>query len=440
MSTTASRHGAPRTDDGLFGPGSVTWRIMGEPVIWVAGFRALYLQALHPRVMRGTWQNTSFARPGEAWGRFVRTTEFVGVRTYGTLAQVDRAARRVRKIHASLTGTDAEGNRFRLDEPELLLWVHCGEIASYADIARRSAMGVSARGSGRVRRRAAPRRGGVGLDPAAVPASMAELDAYYEEIRPRPSTPARRRSRRCGSPTTRTCPCELLALKLMVPPLNTLAFASLPRWARKMYGAPGSPLTDVGATVALRMAHAVHDPQSRAQLLYLPAARAARASARGRRAAAKDAGQVIGAYLGGTFQDMITGWPCSVPSVENVPVSSRNRRPPSGSSPSQRAVSTRSTCPWATSATSPSASSGLTRASTASVRGSHLRHGLAGMRGVAGDHAVPPEVPARALGLDLRRRPPLVAAVIPFPQVRVELGVLKPGELCGAHRPLRPGW
>jgi uncharacterized protein (DUF2236 family) len=93
------------TDHGLFGPGSISWRIMGEPVIWVAGFRAMYLQALHPRVIRGTWQNTSFARPGETWGRFVRTTEFVTVRTYGTTAQVSRAGQRVRKIHATLTGT-----------------------------------------------------------------------------------------------------------------------------------------------------------------------------------------------------------------------------------------------------------------------------------------------------------------------------------------------
>jgi hypothetical protein len=30
----------------------VTWRVMSEPVMWVAGVRALYLQALHSRVMR----------------------------------------------------------------------------------------------------------------------------------------------------------------------------------------------------------------------------------------------------------------------------------------------------------------------------------------------------------------------------------------------------
>jgi uncharacterized protein (DUF2236 family) len=273
------------TDHGLFGPDSVTWRIMKEPVIWVAGFRALYLQALHPRVMRGTWQNTSFAQPGEAWGRFVRTAEFVGVRTYGSTAQVDRAARRVRKLHASLTGTDPDGTRFRLNEPELLLWVHCGEVASYADIARRSGIGVSQADLDAFvdeqRRSAAV----VGLDPAVVPGSVAGLDAYYEQIRPSlyACPEARQALMKSYHPDV---PAEFRALKLVVPPLNTLAFASLPRWARRMYGTPGSPLTDVGATAALRMAHqsATRIPR---QLLYLPAARVARRRRdRERRAAA----------------------------------------------------------------------------------------------------------------------------------------------------------
>jgi uncharacterized protein (DUF2236 family) len=46
-----------REDDGLFGPGSVTWRIMSSRIMWVAALRALYLQTLHPRVVRGTLQN-----------------------------------------------------------------------------------------------------------------------------------------------------------------------------------------------------------------------------------------------------------------------------------------------------------------------------------------------------------------------------------------------
>jgi uncharacterized protein (DUF2236 family) len=224
---------------------------MAEPVMWVAGLRALYLQALHPDTMLGTWQNTSFTDPSQAWGRFIRTTEFVRVRTFGSTAQVERAGRRLRKIHASLTGVDEQGRQFRLDQPDLLLWVHCGEIASYADIARRSGVPVTAAELDlfvdEQRRSAAV----VGLDPAGVPASMADLDAYYDSVRPRlHATPeARRALRRSFTPRV---PPPLLPLRLVVPPLNTLAFASLPRWARRMYGTPGSPLTDLAATAALR--------------------------------------------------------------------------------------------------------------------------------------------------------------------------------------------
>ena len=50
-----------RPDDGLFGPDSVTWRVMGQPVIWIAALRALYLQALHPRMMMGTLNTLAFA-------------------------------------------------------------------------------------------------------------------------------------------------------------------------------------------------------------------------------------------------------------------------------------------------------------------------------------------------------------------------------------------
>jgi uncharacterized protein (DUF2236 family) len=267
----------PPETDGLFGPGSVTWRILAEPVMWIGGLRAMYLQALHPRTMRATWQNTAFARPGEAWGRFGRTVEFVRVRTYGSRAEVERAGGRVRRVHASLTGTDADGSVIKLDEPELLLWVHCGEIASYADVARRAGMGLSARDLDEFvseqRRSAAV----VGLDPANVPGSMAELDAYYERMRPRlhACSEARQALVRSFLPDI---PWPFIGLKLVVPPLNTLALASLPRWARRLYGAPGIPVTDLSVTVTLRTLHQATTRIPR-QLLGMPqAAQAPRAA------------------------------------------------------------------------------------------------------------------------------------------------------------------
>ena len=237
--------------DGLYGPDSVTWRVMGNPVMWVAGFRALYLQALHPDVMRGTWQNTAFANPKEAWGRFVRTSQFVRTRTYGSRAEVERAGRRVRKLHATLRGVREDGTEFRLDEPELLLWVHCAEVASYADTARRGGLPLR---PGELDTFVAEQRRSaevVGLDPVTVPDSLAALDDYLGRMRPRlrATREARTALLRSLNPPL---PTPYLPLKLAVPPLTTLAFASLPRWARRLYGMPGSPLTDLGATVGLR--------------------------------------------------------------------------------------------------------------------------------------------------------------------------------------------
>ena len=266
-------------DDGLFGPESVTWRLMAEPVLWVAAFRALYLQALHPRVMRGTWQNTAFADPKQAWGRFLRTSEFVRVRTYGSLAEVDRAGRRVRKLHATLRGTDEDGSEFRLDEPELLLWVHCAEIGSYADIARRSGLPFSRAELDTFvdeQRRSASV---VGLDPAGVPASMVGLDEYFAAMRPRlRATPeARQAVARSVNPVA--LPAPNLPLKLVTPVVSGFGFATLPRWARRMFGIPASPLTDLTVTASLR---ALHEAIARGpgDRLVLPSTRAARDQAR----------------------------------------------------------------------------------------------------------------------------------------------------------------
>jgi uncharacterized protein (DUF2236 family) len=262
-------------DDGLFGPGSVTWRVMTEPVMWVAGFRAFYLQALHPRVMRGTWQNTVFTDPKQVWGRFVRTAQFVTVRTFGSLAEVERAGQRVRRIHASLSGSDEDGSQFRLDDPELLLWVHCSEISSYADVARRSGVPLASQELDTFideqRRSAAV----IGLDATTVPACVTELDEYFVSIRPRLRvTPeARRAVLRSVNPPL---PKPWLPLKLLVPGLTALAFASLPRWARRLYGVPATPLADLAATAGLRALH--EGTRGRpGQLLVVPAARAATA-------------------------------------------------------------------------------------------------------------------------------------------------------------------
>ncbi len=239
-------------DYGLFGPGSVTWRVMGEPVLIVGGLRALLLQALHPQSMWGTAQNSELMDPAAAWSRMARTVEFVRVRTYGGTAEVDRAGRRIRKLHSKLTGLNLRtGETFRVDDPENLLWVHMGEVDSYLDVARRAGLRLSAADADRFvdeQRRAAAV---VGLDPAEVPASVAEMRDYYAAMRPQiwACKEARDGLRRLFNPSV---PSKLLPLKLAAPAIATLTVATLPRWARRMYGLPGLPTSDLAATLTLK--------------------------------------------------------------------------------------------------------------------------------------------------------------------------------------------
>jgi len=249
--TCTSPDDPAREDDGLFGPGSVTWRIMNSRIMWVAALRALYLQALHPRVIRGTLQNApGITQAVDGWARLRRTRKFIETRTFGTRAEAERAGRRVRTIHQALTGSDPDGTRYRLDEPDLLLWVHCGEVSSCAEIARRSRLPFSAAelDSFVAEQRASAEL--IGIDRAAAPASMAELDAYYERIRPRlyVSDEAKQALRVILLPPV---PDGHRVLKLGMPPVSALAFSSLPRWARHMYGSSSGSLSEAAATAGL---------------------------------------------------------------------------------------------------------------------------------------------------------------------------------------------
>lgn len=166
-------------DPGLFGPDSVTWNLHGDPSLWIGGLRALYLQALHPRSVRGVMQNSDFRR--DPWGRLARTADFISTITYGTTMEAERAAAKVRRIHRRLTAVDPDtGERYRLDEPELLLWIHCAEIDSYLHVARRSGFPLTEQQADAYvdEQRISARL--VGLDPRQVPSGTRQLAAYLD--------------------------------------------------------------------------------------------------------------------------------------------------------------------------------------------------------------------------------------------------------------------
>ncbi|CAA9493811.1 MAG: hypothetical protein AVDCRST_MAG38-2794 [uncultured Solirubrobacteraceae bacterium] len=112
---------AHAADPGLFGPGSVTWKVNREGVLLLGGGRALLLQVAHPSVAAGVSAHSRY--DVDPWGRLLRTLRVVTLITFGDGATSAAAARALRARHASVRGTRSDGAAYRATEPELLLWV-----------------------------------------------------------------------------------------------------------------------------------------------------------------------------------------------------------------------------------------------------------------------------------------------------------------------------
>jgi uncharacterized protein (DUF2236 family) len=218
-------------------PQSVTWQVHIDRSMWIGGVRGLMLQALHPIAMRGVWQNSTFQQ--DPIGRLQRTADFVGVVTWGTAEEADRLGRRVRGIHRALRVNDPDtGRTHRVDDPELLLWVHCAEVSSYLDVARRAGLRLTDRQADRYfaeQRRSATY---VGLHEEDVPGSRAEMAAYFAEARPhlRVTPEARAAVRFLLWPKLPDKMSFLRPGKPAYLPVGALCYYSLPGWARRMYG------------------------------------------------------------------------------------------------------------------------------------------------------------------------------------------------------------
>jgi uncharacterized protein (DUF2236 family) len=239
---------------GFFGPGSVTWRIHTDPSYAVGGLRALMLQALHPVAMDGVARNSAGFRD-EWWMRMTRTGQYVETLTFGTRTEARRAAARVRGLHRKLSGVEeTTGRAYRVDEIDLLLWVHNCEVDSLLSTARRAGLALSDEDADSYVREHLAAARLVGIPEALAPRTVADLDAYFEEIRPSLAlTPAAADGvRRLFLPPMKGWVQVLTPARPAWGTFASLGFATLPVWARQLYSMPGFPLTDAAATAALR--------------------------------------------------------------------------------------------------------------------------------------------------------------------------------------------
>ncbi|TDQ50303.1 oxygenase MpaB family protein [Actinorugispora endophytica] len=237
----------------VFLPEDVTWRVQLDRAMWVAGVRALMLQALHPVAMQGVWQCSDFM--ADPVGRLMRTAAYVAVTTYGSPDEAAEFGARVRRVHERLSFTDPDtGRRHRVDETDLLLWVHCAEVVSYLEVVTRSGLRLTRDEADRYFAEQTRTAAHVGLDPADVPDSAERMRRYLAAVRPR-----------LGASDAAVSTVRFLLwpavpgrLRLLAParplwlPVGALSYYTLPLWARREYRVlPEPPGTRTAVTVAL---------------------------------------------------------------------------------------------------------------------------------------------------------------------------------------------
>jgi uncharacterized protein (DUF2236 family) len=233
----------------MFAPDSVTWQVHADPSMLIGGMRALLVQALHPLAMAGVEQHSDYR--ADPWGRLQRTAEYVMTTTYGTTEEAEQAGRVVQAIHKRVRGTDpVTGKTYSAEDPDLLVWVHAVEVHSFLIAYRRyGARRCTDQHADRYVAEQVRSATLVGVDPAMVPASVAELRDYFQSVDDelRPSPYSRDAAKVVLNPPL-PLPVRLLKPVAWIP--GAAAAGLMPRRLRAMHGIPWMPPADAAVRVA----------------------------------------------------------------------------------------------------------------------------------------------------------------------------------------------
>jgi uncharacterized protein (DUF2236 family) len=251
------RPSQPATDRGFFDPTTITWQLHSDPLMGLAGLRALLLHALHPLTMAAVDAHST--HDWDLWLRLSRTTGYVGVTTYGSAAEAMLAGSRLQAVHARVYGVSEQGRPYAAQDPSLLAWVHTCLVASFLEIITRGGLALAPQQQDSYVAEQVRSAALVGLEPDEVPHDRRSLVAHFRRLRP-------------ALTVTPQAQAAAVAVVYGDPPLRSpgvpaperppwagvagLAFATLPPWARRLYALPELPgaagLSEAAATVALR--------------------------------------------------------------------------------------------------------------------------------------------------------------------------------------------
>ena len=242
-------------DDGLFGPASLTWRVAADLSAPVGAMRAILMQALHPLAMAGVDQHSGWRK--DPVGRLAATTAYEATITYADRTAADRAAARVRAVHDHVRGVDpVTGRSYAAGDPALLLWVHAALVDSTLAAIALFGAPLAAADADRYVSEMTVAAELVGVPREMIPASAAALERYLLGVRPE----------------LRITPAAAESMGYLLDPagmgeevaelwqdIRDAAVATLPDWARDMYGYPAPPPLTAGRRTEIRQALGVFD-------------------------------------------------------------------------------------------------------------------------------------------------------------------------------------
>jgi uncharacterized protein (DUF2236 family) len=119
----------------MFGPDTVSARVLGESVLLLGGPRALLLQLAHPNVAAGVADHSDFR--ADPFGRLRRTLDAMYTICFGPPRAADAVLSTLRRVHGSVRGSLPGGELYEANDPDLLLWVHATLIDTVLEVEAR---------------------------------------------------------------------------------------------------------------------------------------------------------------------------------------------------------------------------------------------------------------------------------------------------------------
>jgi len=241
----------PLEDYGIFGPGSVTWRVWSYPTGLTVGFqRSVVVEELDPFLVASVHTSQKIFK--QARIRYDHTLRYFAIVAFGAADQVAKASATLMKVHARNVGVDpVSGLRFDPNNPDSQMWIHLTAWHSILYAYERYGPGpLSPEDEARYWEECAIAAELQTCDPDAVPRTREGIREYFEAMRPRLA----------ASEATQETMRHLLRAEVMLPPmpwllkpgawlgarvLRAATIATMPRWQRKLAGLRQPRIVDV---------------------------------------------------------------------------------------------------------------------------------------------------------------------------------------------------